>query len=241
MSSHRAVFRFRAGHFDLKTEAFGRQWEFERDGRRVVLSLPSRPDSFGSYIEALTISTRRGGDKDIAWDEDRVLVAAVGAIEVSVDADVEISSTELTPDEHPEEIDRGQAALDAAFPTALDVAVALISWLRVRSGRYWLAPSHEAPAVLSGDLVETSSGRRVRNIGFNPVVHITGFGRDAGLTAEELDQVPRSLRREMRRIRPKYSSPTHAKHSRALQSNATGKRSGATSAARSCSPPSRQR
>jgi hypothetical protein len=194
MSSHRAAFHFPAGGFDLKAEAFGRRWEVERDGRRVTLSLPSRPDSFGSYIDTLNISMWTGGDKETAWEDGRVQVAAVGAFQISVDVDIDISSSDLNPEDHLEEITRGQEALDLAFPTALSVAADFISWLRVESGRYWLPPSHEAPGVLSGWLIEVSSGRRVRNISFNPVIRLRGFSRDAGLTIEDLDHVSELLR-----------------------------------------------
>jgi hypothetical protein len=194
MSSHRAAFRFRAGGFDLKAEAFGRRWDLERDGRRVTLSLPLRPDSFGSSIDALTIGTwtRIGEGYATASDEGRV-VAALGAFEVSVDVEVDISSADPNPEDHLDEIERGQKAVDLAFPTALSVAADFISWLRVQMGRYWLPPSHEAPDVLEGWLIEASSGRSVRNVSFNPVIHLKGLGRNAGLTVEELDQVAESL------------------------------------------------
>jgi hypothetical protein len=192
MGSCRAVFHFRLSGFDLKAEAFGRSWDFERDGCRATLSLPARPDSFGSYIDAMSIATHRG-DKETAWDEGRVLVAAVLAFEITVNVDFDPSTTDLDPAEHRDEIERGQAALDKAFPIALSLASDFISWLRVNTGRYWLGASHEAPEVIDGDLIETASGRRVRNIGFNPVLHITGFGPDAGVTVEELDQVAERL------------------------------------------------
>jgi hypothetical protein len=200
MSRTRAVFHFRAGGFDLKAEGLGHHWEFEREDRRIVLSLPATPDSFGPHLEAASVSSRTGGDsedscedKKTAWEEGRVLVAAVSAIEVAVDVDVEISSPDLVPEEHADEITRGQAALDAAFPVALSVANDFISWLRVRTGRYWLAPSHEPPDVLNGELY-LPNGRRVRNISFNPVIHITGFGQDAGLTVKELNEVASLLK-----------------------------------------------
>ncbi len=192
MGSCRAVFHFLPSGFDLKAEVFGRSWDIERDGWRATLSLPARPDSFGSYIDAMSIATHRG-DKEAAWDEGRVLVAAVLAVQIAVDADFEPSTTDLDPAAHRDEIERGQAALNKAFPIALSLASDFISWLRVSTGRYWLGPSHEAPEVIDGDLIETASGRRVRNIGFNPVLHITGFGPDAGMTVEELDQVAERL------------------------------------------------
>lgn len=117
MSSHHAIFRFSAGGFDLNADAFGRRWEFERDGRPVKLSLPSRPDSFGPSVDALTISTRTGENKEMAWDEGRVLVAVAEVFEVSIDVDVAISSTELNPQDHLDEIKRGQKALDLAGVT----------------------------------------------------------------------------------------------------------------------------
>jgi hypothetical protein len=189
VSSHRAVFRFRAGAFDLKAEGLGRSWELERDGQRIVLSLPSMPDSFGSHIEAARISLREGDEKESAWEEGRVLVAAVLAFEVAVDVEVQLGSTDLNPNEHMEEIERGQATLNGAFPVALSLAADFMSWLRTHAGRYWLGPSHEAPEVLGGDLLESASGRRVRNITFNPGLHLAGFGPDAGVTVDELDQI----------------------------------------------------
>jgi hypothetical protein len=192
MGSCLAVSHFRPRGIDLKAEAFGRSWEFERDGRRVSLSLRAEPSSFGSYIDAMSIA-RHQGDGETAWDEGRVLVAAVLAVQIAVDVDFEPSTTDLASEEHAEEIEAGQAALDEAFPTALSLASDFISWLRVGTGRYWLGPSHEAPEVIDGNLIEKASGSRVRNISFNPVIHISGFGTDSGLTVEELDRVAKQL------------------------------------------------
>jgi hypothetical protein len=183
MSSHRAVFHFGIAAVDVSGDALGRRWEFERDGARVVLSLPSAPDSFGSHVTALIVAAWNG-DRETAVDENRVRVAAVTAFEVAVDVDAAVSSTD--PGES--EIDLGQAALDAAFPVALSVATDFISWLRVHAERFRLGASHEPPEVLDGFLTETSSERRVRNISFSPRVHIVGF-RLAGLTVEVLDEV----------------------------------------------------
>jgi hypothetical protein len=193
MSSHRFSFRFRAGGFDLRSEAFGRSWDIERHGRVVRLSLPSRPDSFGSHDEALYVSMQTGADAEGAWDEGRVLVAAVAVFEVSVFADVDISTTELVPESHRVELDRAQAGLNEAFPIALSVATDFVAWLRVETGRYWLPPSHEAPEVLNGWLFEIASGKHVRNVSYRPVLHVKGVGQNAGLTAPELDQVAERL------------------------------------------------
>jgi hypothetical protein len=184
VSSHRAVFRFRIGAVDVRADALGRRWEFERDGVRIVLSLPSAPDSFGSHVTALTVAAWNG-DRETSLAEGRVRIAAVTAFEVAVEVDAAVSSTD--PGEP--EIDIGQAALDAAFPVALSVAIDFISWLRVHAARFRLGASHEPPEVLNGFLIETSSGQRVRNISFNPRVHIVGFGPLAGLTVEVLDEV----------------------------------------------------
>lgn len=194
MGSCRAVFHFRPSGFDLAAEAFGRSWDIERDGGRATLSLPASPDSFRRPKDAMSIAKYRG-DNETAWDEGRVLVAAVLAFQIEVDVGFEPSTTDLDPDEHRDEIERGQAALDEAFPIALSLANDFISWLRVNTGRYWLGPSHEAPEVIDGDLIETASRRRVRNVGFNPVLHITGVGAE-GLTVGELDQVAERLAAE---------------------------------------------
>jgi hypothetical protein len=40
------------------------------------------------HIEAVSIATHRGdGDKETAWDEGRVLIAAVLAVQIAVDVD----------------------------------------------------------------------------------------------------------------------------------------------------------
>lgn len=189
MSSHRVVWHFRTGAFDIRAEALGRTWRFRREGRELALSLPSAPDSFGSYVDALSVTSWESGEREDALKEGRAIVAAVTVIEVSIDVDVAISS----PEPSSKEIKLGQETVHAAFPVALSVVSDLISWLRVDTGRYWLASSHEAPEVLRGDLVESDSGRRVRNIGFIPALHVTGFGFD-GLSSAELDHIAARIR-----------------------------------------------
>jgi hypothetical protein len=71
--------------------------------------------------------------------------------------------------------------------------IALRSALRAFARAYWLGTSHEAPKVIDGDLIDAATGRRVRNIGSNSVVHLTGFGPDAGLPIEELEHVAQRL------------------------------------------------
>jgi hypothetical protein len=146
------------------------------------------PDAFGSRRTALEVVSWEG-EKETALEDGSVLVAAVTAFEVAVDVDAPVRSTE--PGES--EIELGQAALDAAFPVVLSVAIDFISWLRVHAKRFRLGASHEPPKALNGDLIETSSGRRVRNISFNPKVHIVGFGPLAGLTVAALDEVAEFL------------------------------------------------
>jgi hypothetical protein len=68
MTRCRAVFHFNSGGFDLKAESFGRALDFERDNRSATLSLPAKPNSFGSLAPSVG---RNLDHARRAWSGDR--------------------------------------------------------------------------------------------------------------------------------------------------------------------------
>jgi hypothetical protein len=185
VSDYQAVFLFQTGGPWILGEVLGKEWTLERDARCVTLRIPAHPDDFAPVQGAVRIGIRTGEDEEKAFEDGRVIAGNVGLIRVAVDVDPVLSSDD--PPE--EELEAAQKVLDDAFPTALAVVSEFLDWVRIRAGQYWIGASHEYPEVLNGELRNLTSGKRVRNINFAPVIHLTAFREDTALSLEVADEI----------------------------------------------------
>jgi hypothetical protein len=187
MGQHLAVFHFLTGGLSVQGELLGEGWCLEREGFRMVVSLPSGPDDFAKHIPKDDFDPLVSKD---SWRGSEILSATVKAFQIAVVVESDVSSAD------PKEADKsdGQRALNEAFEVAFLVAEDFLTWLRVAGGQFWLLASHEPPRTEgTADLIDLETGRRVPNIGWDQGIIVSSMGGLA-LSREGLAEIVAKLR-----------------------------------------------
>jgi len=183
----------------LAGDALGARYDFEHDGRRVIVSMPTENEVIVGFKESDEPYKPRVGKASVYLENPRVYEAVVVetfevAVEVETDGPLPQAQDETREAEVAAAVERGRM-LEEAFPTALSVAEEFIASARVGGAQPWL-PSR-ARGVRPNGLIYLRDPQADRPVeswtSWNRPMVITSVGRHAEVHRPTLDRIMESV------------------------------------------------
>jgi hypothetical protein len=174
MADREALFYFAGGGLFVTGDVLGRTAVFEWAETRVTLALPtvdhiSEGDRWG--LEAHKVTWREGDGKPA-----EIFTATVGTFELRIEVSEGVDD---------------QAAVQDAFPVAVEIAEAFLATARTLGGQYWIPSAHEAPQlngygslVVSGTYDEVDERAR-----WHPAITLVSFGDESAIGPDLIERI----------------------------------------------------